>query len=92
MLARTNRRGRRVAVSTFALSVVALAGAGVWSRDALRERWYLYWLRSSSAERRVMAARELGAMGSLRAFPEILAAARTKGWIVQNDGVIVSFN
>ena len=66
------RRGKRIALITGAVAVLALVGAVVASWGRLREEWYIRQLSSPDQATRHHAANMLGAMGSVRAVPALI--------------------
>lgn len=69
-------RGKIVAVSSVLTGLMVLVGAGLSAWPRLEEEWWLHRLRNEDEGERRHAAKRLGALGSVRAVPELVAAMR----------------
>lgn len=68
------KRGKILAFSLAAAGILVLAAAGMMAWPRLEEEWWLHRLRTGDEGQRQRAAETLGALGSVRALPELVAA------------------
>src|SRR2546428_4218882 len=69
-----NRRGKLLALSTVAVGLVVLVGAGILSKDRILEKWYLRQLKRGDEKARDDALVELAKVGSEESLLEITEA------------------
>src|SRR5260221_14784060 len=78
--------GRRAAIASGFLVIVAITGTAIFAREAIVERWYIHRLHSEDEATRLQAARRLADMRSLAAVPHLIRAIdaehREKAWII----------
>lgn len=66
------RRGKGLAITTMALGLAVLVGAGIAAKDRIVEEWWLYKVEWGSQEEQIQGVRRLGEMRSRRAIPLLL--------------------
>src|SRR5688572_7231965 len=64
-----NGRGKSIAISTAAVSVVIMVATGFAAKDRMFEEWYLYQLNRGETDARCNAALRLTLLRSARALP-----------------------
>lgn len=69
-------RGKTIALSTVALGLVVLVGAGFVAKDWIREEWWIRKLRTGDGQEKEEAVEKLAEMKAVRAVPLLLEAAR----------------
>src|SRR5262249_10297687 len=67
-------RGRNIAIVLGILVLASIAGAAVFARGAIVERWYIYRLHSDHEATRLAAERALADRKSLAAVPHLMEA------------------